>query len=1103
VHGSCFFVPKGRFIVLRSFGLWRWLLAGLVAVGWSLADAAQTPPDDPRQRQIEEIRRQLDELSRKLDALSQSEAPTPSESPATTPLPDGWLKNLKWRSIGPANMGGRITALAVYEADPTIFYVATASGGLLKTTNNGLTFQHQFDTQPTVSIGDVAVAATDPNLVWVGTGEANPRNSVSYGDGVYKSTDGGKSWTHMGLSESFQIGRIVIHPTDPNIVYVGALGRLWGPNNERGLYKTTDGGKTWTRILFVDDRTGVIDIAMHPNDPDTLLVATWERARDLYDTNEPSVQFGPGAAIHKTTDGGQTWTRLSKGLPTSKLGRVGLCYYRKDPRIVYAIVESETIGTGPPNAAASAYAGIQGETENDRVVLRNVVPDGPAAQAGLQPGDILLERDGSPIKSYEALVESLADKKPGDSLRLKIQRGDQTQELTLTLGQRPASSRGRGPRDPNRPFRDFLGGQRENIQNRQGENGFDYGGVYRSEDGGESWTRVNSLNPRPMYFSQIRVDPNDDQRVYVLGISLHRSADGGKSFRGDGGRNVHADHHALWINPRDSRHMLLGCDGGIYATYDRMQSWDHLNQVAIGQFYDVAVDSRRDYWVYGGLQDNGTWGGPSRLLAPAGPLNEDWRSIGGGDGFQVQVDPTDPDLVYFTSQNGGIGRRNVRTGQVRYFQPQPPAGESYRWNWNTPFVLSPTNPKIYTVAANRVFRSFDRGNGLRVISPNLTRTDRGSATALAESPRNPNVLYVGTDDGALWVTRDGGAQWTNLTDRVGLPRPMHVATIEASRFADGRVYVAFDGHRSDLDGPFAYASEDYGQTWRSLNAGLPPRGSTRCLREDIVNPNLLFLGTEFAAFVSIDAGRSWSSLNTNLPTVAVHDFAIHPDPNVGEVVAATHGRSLWILDATPIRQATPAILAAPAHLYQPTRSTRWLVGLDRGKTNRRFTGENPPRGVPLYYHLHQKAQDVSLKILDAAGVEVRSIPAVTQPGLHRATWDLGRIGRRPPSNQTPAEPSPPPVPVGEGTGSEPTTSAESPSRPSSQPRTGALSTLMNLRPRLAAAGTYRVVLNVDGKEYTQTLALDPDPAQPDLDSEQEFLLTEEAEEEDEEFLWDD
>lgn len=1080
--GLCALV--GRYWVL-VLSVWMWVWAG----GVVFAQAS----DEGRQRQIEEIRKQIEELSRKLDALSEPAGSGVAES-AAVPLPEGWLKRLTWRPIGPANMGGRITALSVYEADPNLYYVATASGGLLKTENNGLTFQHLFDKEATVSIGDVAVAPSDKNVVWVGTGEANPRNSVSYGDGVYKSVDGGKTWKNMGLKGSFQIGRVVIHPTDPKVVYVGALGRLYGPNEERGLFKTTDGGETWEKILYVDDKTGVIDIQMHPGEPETLLVATYVRARDLYDTNDPSTKFGPGAGIHKTTDGGKTWVRVTKGLPTNALGRVGLSYYRKDPKVVYAIVESEKIGTGPPQPEQSnVYAGLMGGDDAEKALIAEVVADGPAAKGGMQVGDVVVAFEGSAVKAYAELIEKIREKKPGDKVKIKVQRGEKTEELEVTLGERPAGQGPRGrqqqQRDPRKPFLDFLGGQRENVQGRQGEEGFEYGGVYRSEDGGESWARVNSLNPRPMYFSQIRVDPNDDKNVYVLGISLYRSSDGGKTFRGDGGRGVHADHHALWIDPRDSRHMLLGCDGGVYATYDRMQTWDHLNHTAIGQFYDVALDTRRVYMVYGGLQDNGTWGGPSRLLSQTGPVNEDWVQVGSGDGFQCQVDPTDPDLVYFTSQNGGIGRRNMKTGVVTYFQPQAPEGERYRWNWNTPFALSSHNPKIYYLAGNVMFRSLDRGDGLKAISKELAKSEKGTATALAESPRDPDVLYVGTDDGNLWVTKDGGREWTEVSAKVGLPKPMCVATIEASRFVNGRVYVAFDGHRSDLDGPFAYASDDYGQTWRSLNAGLP-RGSTRCLREDVASVGVLYLGTEFGAYASIDDGRSWTSLNTNLPTVAVHDFAVHPSVDVGEMVAATHGRSLWVLNVTPIRQASAEVLAKAAHLYRPGAFEQWHADPPRGRTNRRFAGENPPNGAPVYYHLKEKAGSISLKVYDAAGNAVRTLAVNSEPGVHRAVWDLQQVTPRPagsgsaPAAQPAATPAAEgaPAPTGEGTPAQPAgegtpTGGEGtesqPARP--QQRTSALSALQNIQPRVARAGTYRVVLTVDGKEYVDMIRVLPNP----------------------------
>jgi photosystem II stability/assembly factor-like uncharacterized protein len=1034
----------------------------LVAFG----PAAAVAQDDPRQKQIEEIRREIEELNRRLKDLETSPGAAPAK--AGTPLPEGWLKGLRWRSIGPANMGGRIVALSVYEAEPSTWWIATASGGLLKTENNGITFEHQFDRESTVSIGDVCVAPSDKKIVWVGTGEGNPRNSASYGDGVYKSVDGGKTWKNMGLKDTYQIGRIVVHPKDPNIVYVGALGRLWGHNEDRGVYKTTDGGETWEKVLYVDDKTGVIDIDMSPSDPETLLAATYQRKRDIYDTNDPEVKWGPGSGLHRTTDGGKTWEKVTEGLPDCTLGRIGVDFCRSDPKVAFAIVESEKIGSGPPSAAASSnvYVGFRGEESEDKAQLAEVVEDGPAGKAGLKAGDIIAEVDGEAVKNYEELVEKVRAHKPGDQLTLKGTRGGEPLQVKLTLAERPGRPQQQG--DPAKPFLDSLGGQRENVQDRQTEVGKDAGGVYRSDDGGITWTRVNSLNPRPMYFSQIRVDPSDPKYVYVLGISMYRSQDGGKTFRADGGRGVHADGHALWIDPANGQHMIHGCDGGLYVTYDRMVNWDHLNTSAIGQFYHVALDTNRFYNVYGGLQDNGTWGGPSRTRSNVGPINEDWLSIGGGDGFQCQVDPTDADLVYFTSQNGGIGRRNLRTGEVAFFRPDPVEKDKpLRFNWNTPFILSKANPKIYYVAGNHVFRSLDKGDGLRPISKEITTTDKGSATALSESPLDPDVLYVGTDDGALWVTKDGGREWTRIDEKVGLPRPMCVATIEASRAEKGRVYVAFDGHRSDLDAPFAYVSEDFGEHWASLNGGLP-RGSTRCLREDIANPEVLYLGTEFGAWVSIDRGASWASMNTNLPTVAVHELAQHP--KTGEIVAATHGRSLWIADVSPIRQTTAEVLKEKTHLYAPLPFERWHSDPSRGRTNRRFAGENPSEGVSIYYHLGDKAEKASVKVYDVKGQAIRTLSAGTTPGLQRVVWDLTRVEPRP--ERRPAE--------GEGRQPRGESGEESSEgeRPQGQQARGNVGSLAMGRPRAAEPGSYRVVLEVDGKELVQTVLVLPDPLGP-------------------------
>ena len=1012
----------------------------------------------------------------------ESKTPEPKaiESPqidTPTTLSPEWVKGLAWRSIGPANMGGRIVALSVYEADPSTFWVATGGGGLLKTENNGITFEHQFDKENTVAVGDVCVAPSDKNVVWVGTGENNPRNSVSYGDGVYKSIDGGKTWTHMGLKDTYQIGKILIHPKDPNTVYVGALGRLYGPSLERGLYKTTDGGKTWSRVLYVDFRTGVIDMRMNPSDPESLIVATYDRQRDEFDVNEPARRWGPGSGLYKTKDGGKTFAKLSNGLPKCNLGRVGLDWYAKDPRVVFAIVESEKNGTGTPpaNAAGGGYLGITGSNRED-ATLATVVDAGPAYKAGLRRGDTVVAVDDKEMKTYTALSEYLRAKKPDDHIKVKAKRGEETREFEVTLTKRPLDPEGGFTLE--RPFAGPLNGQRENVQGTQGPDGDQAGGLYKSTDGGDSWTRINSINPRPMYFSQVRVDPADDQRLYVLGISQYRSKDGGKTFAADMGRDAHADGHALWIDPRDGKHMILGVDGGTYVTYDRGDKFDHLNHAAIGQFYHVAIDTRRDYKAYGGLQDNGTWGGPSFTRSRVGPLNEDWVSVGGGDGFGCCVDPTDPDLVYFTSQGGAMARRNFRTGETAPIRPRPPEpGKLLRFNWNTPFILSHHNAKIFYCGGNYLFRSLDRGADLKAISPELSRTGRGSATAISESPRDPNVLYAGTDDGNLWVTKDGGAKWAEVSKNVNLAGHPYVDTIEASRYVAGRVYVAFDGHRDDDDNPLPYVSEDFGQTWTPLRGDLP-RGSSRCLREDIQNPDVLYLGTEFSAFASIDRGRTWAKINNNLPTVAVHEIAQHP--TAGEIVAATHGRSLWVLDVTPLRQTTPKVLAEAAHFYKPTSAVRWKVGPARGGTNRRFAGTNPAPGARVDYALAKKAEKVDLKVLDFDGTTIRELRVGLEPGLHRATWDLTTRRSAPPSD-TPAQ-------AARG-------GQESESGPGFGGGGGGFGGLRPVMP-----GTYKLVLTVDGKEYVQSVRVEPDPtiAAGEVIAAEAFLMREDADEEEEE-----
>jgi photosystem II stability/assembly factor-like uncharacterized protein len=601
---------------------------------------------------------------------------------------------------------------------------------------------------------------------------------------------------------------------------------------------------------------------------------------------------------------------------------------------------------------------------------------------------------------------------------------------------------------PGRPYAGPLGGQRANAQGQQGPGGDDTGGVYRSADGGRTWSRVNSLDERPFYFSVVRCDPNDANTVYALGIRLYRSTDGGRTFSPDGiNAGVHSDLHDLWIDPRDSRHLLVGTDGGTYVSYDRGGHWEHLDHAAVGQFYHVAVDTRRPYRVYGGLQDNGCWGGPSRTLRPSGPTNADYQFLHGGDGFVCRVDPTDPDVVYTESQHGTILRHDLRTGQAKLVRPRVRAGAGkYRFNWNTPFLLSQHNARVLYSAGNYVFRSVERGDGLKIISPEVTRTKRGSATALAESPRSADVLWVGTDDGALWLTRDGGKAWADVSGNLsaaGLPGPRWVASVEPSRVAAGRCYVAFDAHRSDDDEPYVFVTEDFGKTWKSLRANLPA-GPSRVLREDLRNPDLLYLGTEFAAFASLDRGASWFKLNgPTLPTVAVHEFA--QPTTADEVVAATHGRSLWVLEVTTLRQLRPGKGEGRAALFAPAAVTRWQLdftreGMFRTGT-RRFVGQNPPRQATFDFVLAKKAEKVSLQVLDVHGNLVRDLDVSKEkgPGMHRVGWDL--------------------------------VSGPAPKGPKGRPEV----TPFTPYGRPVKPGTYRVVLDVDGVRHAQAVTVAPDP----------------------------
>jgi photosystem II stability/assembly factor-like uncharacterized protein len=809
-------------------------------------------------------------------------APTRAAEPE--PIDGKLLDTFTARNIGPANMSGRVTAIAVLADRPATMYVAAASGGVWKTTNAGTTWTPVFDEQPVSSIGDVAVAPSNPDVVWVGTGEANARNSVSWGDGVYKSTDAGKTWTNMGLKDTQHIGRIVIHPKGPDTVYVAAVGHLWASNRQRGVFKTTDGGKTWDKVLYLNDETGAIDLAMDPSDPDVLYATAYRVRRGPFDGGNPATLYGKDAGLYKTIDGGKAWVKLANGLPEIAYGRCGISIYRKDPRIVYAIIQTEKT------------------------------------------------------------------------------------DIRVTAGQPPKASAV-----------------------------VETGGVFRSEDGGESWVKVNDLCPRPFYFGQIRVDPTNDQRVYVFGVPLFLSTDGGKTFHDDGGPGVHSDQHALWIDPKDSDHMVVGCDGGLFVSRDKGKAWEHSLNLPIAQFYGIAVDMRKPYRVYGGLQDNGSWAGASATRNPEGITIADWSRILGADGFQCQVDTHEADVVYAETQYGGLTRVNVRSGDNASIRPRPAREEpEYRFNWNAPMLLSSHNPRIVYFGGNHVFRSLNRGDKWETLSKDLTQGKPGPSsefghtiTTLAESPVKAGVLWAGTDDGRLHVTRNGGGDWTELTEKIpDLPSDRWISRIECSHFEPGTAYVAIDRHRNDDRKPYLFKTTDHGATWASITGDLPDEGPVRVIREDLQNKSLLFAGTEFGLYVSLNDGVNWQRFKNGLPAVAVHDLVIHPRDR--ELVIGTHGRGIYVVDVAPLEHWPTKLLDAPAHLFDVKPATLFQYhgsrGLNGGKN---FAAPNPAFGATITYYLREKPlTPVRLSIVDAVGNVIATLNGAQEAGLHRAVWNL-------------------------------------------------------------------------------------------------------------------
>ena len=831
---------------------------------------------------------------------------------------------LKFRNLGPALTSGRIGDVAIHPSQPAIWYVAVCSGGVWKTTNAGITFNPVFDGEGSYSIGCVTIDPRNPLIVWVGSGENNSQRSVGYGDGIYRSLDGGKNWENLGLKQSEHIARIVVHPDDSNVIYVAAQGPLWSKGGDRGLYKSADGGKTWERILNVDDYTGVTDLALDPRDPRVMYAASYQRHRRVWTL----IDGGPGSGIHKSMDGGKTWRRIKGGLPSVDMGRIGLAVSPVDPNYVYAIIEA-------------------------------------------------------------------ADGK---------------------------------------------------------------GGVYRSTDMGENWSKMGDyISSSPQYYQEIVADLKLRDRLYSLDTWLQVSEDGGKTFRRLGENAKHVDNHSLWIDPANNDHLIVGCDGGLYETFDRGQLWGFKANLPVTQFYKICLDEAEPFYnVYGGTQDNNTQGGPTRTLNNHGIRNADWFITTGGDGFQPRVDPKDPNIVYSESQHAGLVRFDRRNGEQIDIQPQPEPGEAgSRWNWDSPLIISPhLNTRLY-IASQRLYRSDDRGDTWALVSPDLTRQldrnqmkvmDRvwsvdavaknastsfyGNCVALSESPRKEGLLYVGTDDGLIQVSEDGGKSWRKQERFPGIPELTYVSRLEASQHDPNVVYAAFDNHKMGDFKPYVLRSADRGRSWTSIAGDLPERGTVYALAEDHVQPDLLFAGTEFGVFFTRDGGKHWVQLKGGIPTIAVRDLAIQKREN--DLVVGSFGRGFYVLDDySPLRQADDKLIASEGALLAVKDALAYveqspLNGKDQAEQGASYyTAPNPPFGAVFSYYNKDKLQTrrqrrleaekeltkagkdvrypswdslraedreeapvVLLTVTDAEGHVVRRLQGSGDAGFQRTAWDL-------------------------------------------------------------------------------------------------------------------
>jgi len=852
------------------------------------------------------------------------------------------VNNIKFRNIGPANMSGRVVDLDVNEAKPTQFFVAYASGGLWKTENNGMSFTPLFDNEASMTIGNIAVDwKTNGQTIWVGTGEDNASRSTYAGTGVYKTTDGGKTWQHLGLEDTHHIGNITLHPTDPNTAWVAAVGHLYSSNAERGVYKTTDGGKTWRKTLYIDDKTGAIDLDIDPANPATLYAAMWYKERSAWNF----VEGGKTSGIYKSTDGGENWKLLStesSGFPTGETnGRIGLSIYPKNPNLIYAFIDNQARRKENPNRTSPS--GITART------LR-----------GMSKEDFLKFSDAEINEFLDAA--NFPEKYTAKKIREQIT----TDKLTV------------------KNLHEYVTGANDDVISAAVLGAE----VYKSEDGGQTWKKthtdpIDAVSSYGYYFGKVFVSSNNPNRIVIYGVPILQSMDGGKTWKSLDASNVHGDHHALWFNPNNADHILIGNDGGLNLTYDGGKNWSHLNPIPVGQFYGITVDMATPYNVYGGLQDNGVWWGTSQ----PGEELKPWKSVMGGDGMQVQVDWRDNATVYTGFQFGNYFRVNKNTypaGMKRLQMPANDIGEpKLRFNWQSPIVLSRHNQDVIYFGSNKFHRSLDKGENFQTLSSDLTKGGKegdvpfGTLATLDESPKKFGLLYAGSDDGLVHISKDGGYTWTKISD--GLPQNLWVSRVTASAHDEATVYVSLNGYRDDNFKSYLYISTDFGQNWQSLGADLPAE-PINVVKEDSKNSNLLYVGTDHGVYISLNKGKSFMRMS-GMPAVAVHDLVVQPRDN--ELVVGTHGRSIYVADVSLIQQLADSLITKDLHLFA-------LKSLNASPTwGRTFDKYSEPRvqkyEIPFYTKIAGKN---TITIQTDKGLVLRTLTDESETGLNFVSFDL-------------------------------------------------------------------------------------------------------------------